>query len=196
MRLNCRSVSGQKMEQNKDINLKNLSGDIKKSHVLSKQLLDVLRKEYIAIMNIVECLNREREYIINCRCEDLIDIVIEKGRYVDILNNEEEKRSFIHKQLSDIYGISAEKLTLSVLVDLFENGVADDILLLGNNIKSTYTELSDLQNKIRILIEDGCRLIQGTLQNLGSAHKDNSLYLPSGSLLNCEHCGRLLSSQF
>lgn len=162
--------------------------------VLIEQLIQVLRQTEQRYQHLLPIIETEKEMVRRARVDALGDIAAEKECLLKDIKRLENKRGHLLKQIAGELSLSADKLTLKELVRHIDPLQARQLQQSRETLKSLLNGVRSANNENRALIHHCLGLVRQALSSVSPKSGTSSVYQATGSLINGEGGGRLVSN--
>lgn len=162
--------------------------------VLIEQLIQVLRQTEQRYQQLVPIIETEKEMVRKARVEVLGDIASEKEHLLMDIKHLENKRGHLLKQIAGELSLSSDNLTLKELVRYIDPLQGRQLQQQRETLKSLLTGVRSANNENRALIHHCLGLVRQALSSVSPKPATSSVYQATGSLINGEGGGRLVSN--
>ncbi len=148
---------------------------------LIDQLIVLIKKEEEILSIFLDCLSRQKEYIIANKIDEFDQTVLEEEKLILAIRDIERGRVEIIKSIANSADAAHDELTLTRLIEMNLGRSSDEL----RNLKRTLTNLIEKIKKAnrinQYLIKRSLSLIQKNINWFIDDNNLNVIYLPDGS---------------
>ena len=158
-------------------------------------LCDLLNREFELCQALLGLLQRERQVVVDCAVEELIQINKEKENLVLKVRILEQSREAILEKLAHRLNLPSEGLTLSVLEERLQEPFAGELRVLRSNLSSILQSIRDVNEGNRVFLQHSVDFVKGSLALIRYLTVSSPMYMASGSVSGSALDGRFVSEK-
>ena len=158
-------------------------------------LSDLLNREFDLCRGLLGLLQRERQVVVDCAVEELIQINKEKENLVLKVRILEQSREAILEKLAHRLDLPPEGLTLSALEQRLQEPFAAQLRVFRSNLSSILQSLREVNEENRVFLQHSVDFVKGSLALIRYLTVSSPIYMASGSVGGNALDGRFVSEK-
>jgi len=148
---------------------------------LIDQLIELIKKEEDVLDSFLDCLTRQKNYIVENKVEEFDRTVQEEEELIIRIHDIEKGRMEIIKSIANHAGSTEDELTLTRLIELNLGESSDELMSLKRTLATLIERIKKANRVNQYLIKRSLSFIQKNINWFIDDRNLNVVYLPDGS---------------
>jgi flagellar biosynthesis/type III secretory pathway chaperone len=161
---------------------------------LIEKLILVLRQTERSYQELLPMIQTEKEMVCEARIEALLSVSTEKKKLLIIIQQLDQKRDRLLRQIATELNLDYEKLTLPMLTDYGDAQQSQQLGGLRQSLKSILSKVRASNNENRALIQHCLVVVGHAISFVLPQSETPSIYGASGAMAQRGRGGKLVSN--
>jgi len=148
---------------------------------LFEQLITVIRREEEVLEKFLDCLNRQKEHIVQNQVELFDDTVKEEETLISTIREMEQTRMSLVKSIANATGNAVDELTLTRLIEINLGEASEEMKSLKRTLATLVDRIKKANRVNQYLIRRSLSFIQKNIDWFIDAGNLNVIYKSDGS---------------
>jgi flagellar biosynthesis/type III secretory pathway chaperone len=148
---------------------------------LFEQLITVIRREEEVLEKFLDCLNRQKEHIVQNQVELFDDTVKEEETLISTIREMEQTRMSLVKSIANATGNAVDELTLTRLIEINLGEASEEMKSLKRTLATLVDRIKKANRVNQYLIRRSLSFIQKNIDWFIDAGNLNVIYNSDGS---------------
>jgi len=148
---------------------------------LIDKLILLVKQEEEVLSNFLDCLSRQKEYIIQNKVDEFDQTVAEEEKLIQTIRDIENGRMQVIKAIASSAGSPADEITLTRLIEMNLGEMSGELKDLKRTLSGLIERIKRANRVNQYLIKRSLGFIQKNINWFIDDNKLNVIYLPDGS---------------
>ena len=146
-----------------------------------EKLINLIKEEETVLSTFLDCLNRQKEFIIQNRVDDFDKTVSEEEKLIDHIRELERGRMELVSEIANSAGTGDDELTLTRLIELNMGESSSELKQLKRTLAGLVERIKKANRINQYLIRRSLSFIQKGIDRFIDDNNLNVIYKPDGS---------------